>query len=597
MKDDPLIGKQLANFLIERVLGRGGMAQVYYGQDVKLQRPVAIKVIDARYRGKPVYAQRFVKEARAVARWRHENIIQIYYADDQDGLYYYAMEYIDGQDLASVLAAYSAEGELMPSEDVLRIARAVASALDYAHKHGVIHRDIKPSNVMVASDGRIVLGDFGLALDMQEGSSGEAFGTPHYISPEQARRSSDVVPQSDLYSLGVILYEMLTGVVPFDDPSPTSVAIQHITQPPPSPRGQNPQLSDAVDAVLLRALSKSPKERFQSGAELISALEKAMAVTKPGNQKDVDVLPLPAMPAGVLSGQKPTVSRRTDELTLPPTTRQRANPLVVAGEQAEVESGPKPFRRKGCVGALILLLVSAALIGFWIFPDALPFPIPVFPVFSPSATPEPVIPSATVFAPVELPTLAVSDTPSPRPSFTASPPQPSPTASPTPSPRPSETGTPVQSVVPSVTDTALPTVVSSATIKYPSGQRMLMYFDASGFYLFNASSNNRSIAQFDFERLGADDVVLNTFQGWMWSELYPTLHPNRCMRIEIKKSPVYLRPAECNDRYLASFSYENDVPEIFWTNSPESTQFRVLWEDEEIGRCEIAAGVCEVFIP
>lgn len=284
-KKDPLIGRRLANFKLERVLGRGGMAQVYYGQDVKLQRPVAIKVIDARYRDKPIYAQRFVKEARAVARWRHEHIIQIYYADDQDGLYFYAMEYIDGQDLASILASYAAQGELMPAEEILRIMRAVASALDYAHKNGVIHRDVKPSNVLVASDGRIVLGDFGLALDMQEGSSGEAFGTPHYISPEQARRSSDVVPQSDLYSLGVILFEMLTGVVPFDDPSPTSVALQHITQPPPAPRAINPQLGEALEAVLLKAINKSPQERYQSGAALVTALEKALALTAPSKKQ------------------------------------------------------------------------------------------------------------------------------------------------------------------------------------------------------------------------------------------------------------------------------------------------------------------------
>ena len=140
--NDPLIGHQLANFRVERVLGRGGMAQVYYGQDIKLQRPVAIKVIDARYRDKPAYARRFVNEARVLAKWHHEHILQIYYADDEDGLYYYVMEYIDGQNLASIIASYSMDGELMPTDDVLQIGNAIASALDYAHRQLVVARQV-----------------------------------------------------------------------------------------------------------------------------------------------------------------------------------------------------------------------------------------------------------------------------------------------------------------------------------------------------------------------------------------------------------------------------------------------------------------------
>jgi serine/threonine protein kinase len=585
MKDDPLIGKQLANFLIERVLGRGGMAQVYYGQDVKLQRPVAIKVIDARYRGKPAYAQRFVKEARAVARWRHENIMQIYYADDQDGLYYYVMEYIDGQDLASVLASCSAEGELISPEDVLRIGHAIANALDYAHQRGIIHRDVKPSNVLVANDGRIVLGDFGLALDMQEGSSGEAFGSPHYIAPEQARRSSDVVPQSDLYSLGIILYEMLTGVVPFDDESPTSVALQHITQPPPSPLKYNPRLGPAVEAVLLRALSKTPKDRFQSGADLLAALEKTLisdSATPP------QVLPLPAMPAGVLSGQTPTVVRRSEVLPLP-APRPPQNLLLQTPAAV-----PRAARSRGKAWILILLLIlSAGAALLWFYPGLLPLPFGLIPAATPSATLQPVLAATIMPPPSEISTLAAASS-----TFTASPQPPSPTASRLiPSQTASATIAPSQTEIASPTVTVAPTLAGMATVKYPAGQRMLLLYDASGFYIFNASSNNRSIAQFDFERLGRDDTVLNTFEGWRWSELFQTLHPNRCMRIEIKKSPLYLRPTQCNDRYLASFSFESAAPEIFWTQNSASSQFRVLWENEEIGRCEIEAGTCEVLIP
>lgn len=276
MIEDPLIGRQLANFQIESPLGRGGMAQVYYGQDVKLQRPVAIKVIDARYRDNPAYAQRFVREAQAIASWRHEHIIQIYYADDEAGLYYFVMEYIDGQDLGKLISHYTAQDEQVPQAEVLRLGQAVAQALDYAHQHGVIHRDVKPSNVMVANDGRVVLTDFGLAMDAEQGSLGEVFGSAYYAAPEQVKNSAKAVPQSDLYSLGIMLYEMLTGRVPFDDPSSTAVAVQHLTIPPPPPREINSNLNEATEAVLLKALSKSPEERYQTGAELLQALAAAL---------------------------------------------------------------------------------------------------------------------------------------------------------------------------------------------------------------------------------------------------------------------------------------------------------------------------------
>jgi serine/threonine protein kinase len=281
MVDNSLIGRRLANFELQRLLGRGGMAEVYYGLDVKLQRPVAVKVIDVRYRGHPAYAARFVREAQTVATWRHEHIIQIYYADDEDSLYYFVMEYLDGSDLHGLMASYVAKNELMPPNEVLRLGRAVANALDYAHRRGVIHRDVKPSNIMVASDGRVVLTDFGLALDVEQGSLGEVFGSAHYMAPEQARRSADAVPQSDLYALGVVLYELLTGQVPFDDPSPTSVAVQHLTAPPPSPRELNPNLSPVVEEVLLKVLSKSPAERYQTGAELMNALTAAFQASQP----------------------------------------------------------------------------------------------------------------------------------------------------------------------------------------------------------------------------------------------------------------------------------------------------------------------------
>lgn len=284
MSGHSLLGRKLASYRLERLLGRGGMGQVYYAWDEALDRPAAVKMLDERYRSHPAYAQRFIQEAKALARWRHEHIVQIYYAGaevvDGEQLYFYAMEHVQGVDLAQAMAKYTAEGRLMPHDDVLRVGTAVAAALDFAHSGGIIHRDVKPANVLIDTHGRVILSDFGLAMDVAESESGHVVGSPRYTAPEQARKSAAAVPQSDLYSLGIVLYEMLVGRVPFDDPSPTSVAVQHVTQPPPPPRSLNPALNTAVSDVLLKALNKAPEDRYRTGHELMENLARALKGTR-----------------------------------------------------------------------------------------------------------------------------------------------------------------------------------------------------------------------------------------------------------------------------------------------------------------------------
>lgn len=586
---DPLIGRQLSTFRVERVLGRGGMAQVYFGRDVKLQRPVAIKVIDARHRSKPAYAQRFIKEARAVARLRHENIIQIYYADDEDGLYYYVMEYIDGEDLAGVLAARAASGDLLPAAEVLRIGRALAAALDFAHSQGIIHRDVKPSNVLLAKNGRVVLTDFGLALDLQQGSSGEAFGTPHYMPPEQARRSTDAVPQSDLYSLGVILYEMLTGVIPFDDESPTAVALKHLTEAPPPPRSINPALSPATENVLLRALSKQPTERYPSGAALMDALQSALAKTSPAPER---VLPLPPPPAAILAGKTRTVAQRP--LTAPAkTARKKRWPLLLAlllGLTALFY-----FENVLAPGAINLQ-------AFFSSPTSAATASENFPAVAasprPSQTPAPASPT---FSPSATPTASASatHTPTPTASFTASETA-SATQTASPSAPPSQTVTPTASSLPA---SASPTPgadspTATTTPQFVNYKRLWLYYDAYGLYLYNASDANRSISALSLERLLEDGTGANLFSGNEWSIFYKTLHPGRCMRIEIQGNPSnYLNPPICKNYYLATRKLPAESPLIFWTAQAGSSEFRVLWQGQEMGSCQLSAGFCEVFIP
>lgn len=293
---DVLIGKQLGNYRLERSLGRGGMASVYLGRDVKLGRPAAVKVVDAQFRGDPEYTRRFLDEAQIMATWRNENIPQVFYADEQDGVFFFAMEFIDGPTLAQWLHDH----QPAPLAEVLRIGQAVAAALDYAHARGIIHRDVKPANVMLASDGRVVLTDFGLARNTALIGEDRAFGTAHYIAPEQARRASDATAQSDIYALGVMLYEMLAGRLPFVGDSPAEVALLHLAEDPPDPRAFNPDLPAPAAAVLLKALSKDPPDRYPTASALIQALQSALqpsAPAVPETAQPVTPLPLPPAPA------------------------------------------------------------------------------------------------------------------------------------------------------------------------------------------------------------------------------------------------------------------------------------------------------------
>src|SRR5215813_6244321 len=206
--NDSLLGRQVDEYRIDKALGQGGMARVYRALDVKLERYVALKVIAPDFRADEEYTARFTREAQSIARLTHPNIVHIYRFGQADGIYYMAMQYVEGADVGWLIEDYRASGELMPVADVVRIVQDIGSALDYAHSKNVIHRDVKPSNIMVDNQGRAILTDFGLALLSDQGTRGQIFGSPYYISPEQAISSGNVVPQSDLYALGVTLFEM-----------------------------------------------------------------------------------------------------------------------------------------------------------------------------------------------------------------------------------------------------------------------------------------------------------------------------------------------------------------------------------------------------
>jgi serine/threonine-protein kinase len=272
-----LIGAMLNQYQVEALIATGGMAQVYRARDLELDRTVAIKLLAIDTESTPVFAQRLEREAKTVAQLRHPNIVGIYHKGQYDGRSYLVIEYINGPTLAQILKAVQDRGARLDYHAVLTITSSVTSALDYAHQLGVIHRDIKPSNIMSDRNGMIYLTDFGLALRMVDGTEGKAFGSPHYIPPEQINSSADATARSDQYALAIVAYRLLTGRLPFEAKKPMHVVLMHLSDTPPAPSSINGSLSASVDGVLLRALEKDPTQRFATCAdfqrELATALE------------------------------------------------------------------------------------------------------------------------------------------------------------------------------------------------------------------------------------------------------------------------------------------------------------------------------------
>lgn len=276
--NDDLLGTTLGHCLIRAVLGYGGMAAVYRGYQRNLDREVAIKVLPPAYAADQAFVDRFHLEARAMGKLSHPNIVTVHDAGEENGRLYIVMAYIPGGTLKQRM------GLPMDPREVAHIIKDVASALTYAHEQGIVHRDVKPVNVLMDSDGRAVLSDFGIAkmLSGTEGltRAGAGVGTPEYMSPEQCRGGS-VDARTDIYALGVMLFEMLTGHTPFEADNYTALAHAHIYEPVPAPSRLNPRISPAVQSVVLKALAKDPAYRFQQATEMAVALEQAVAAQVP----------------------------------------------------------------------------------------------------------------------------------------------------------------------------------------------------------------------------------------------------------------------------------------------------------------------------
>lgn len=274
-------GENVGPYRVVEQLGQGGMASVYKAYHPALDRYVAIKVLHPAFLEDPNFLARFQREARVVAKLEHPNIVSIYDFAEHEGQPYLVMKFIEGRTLKSVLA--DARLSLRVGR---HIVEAVGAGLGYAHRQGILHRDIKPSNVLLGEDRGIYLADFGLARIAQAGEStlsGDMLlGTPQYISPEQARGEEDLDEGTDIYSLGVVLYEMVVGQVPFNADTPFSIIHDHIYTPLPMPRRINPQVSEPLEKVLLKALAKEREDRYESVDGLVSAFGEAVeAAGKP----------------------------------------------------------------------------------------------------------------------------------------------------------------------------------------------------------------------------------------------------------------------------------------------------------------------------
>jgi serine/threonine protein kinase len=289
-----LIGKRIGGCEIISIVGRGGMAVVYRAHQISMNRPVAIKILPRQFVDDETYMQRFEREVRIVAQLEHRNIVPVHDYGEHEGQPYIVMRYMDDGSIDDLIRQH----RRLPLPLVINYISQVAPALDYAHSKGVLHRDLKPSNILLDDDGGAYLTDFGIALLMNDTGRGltvqGVIGTPSYMSPEQAQ-GKPLDARSDVYALGVTIFEMVTGTRPFDGDTPYSIAVAQVTQPPPHPRRINPALPAAVEQVILKAMSKRPEERYPNAIALADALAAAGGMNTPQADPLLDTLPNPVL--------------------------------------------------------------------------------------------------------------------------------------------------------------------------------------------------------------------------------------------------------------------------------------------------------------
>ncbi|MBM7842966.1 Stk1 family PASTA domain-containing Ser/Thr kinase [Herpetosiphon giganteus] len=345
-------------YQLERKLGQGGMATVYLGRDLRLNRPVAIKVLHGQYASDEQFLRRFKHEADAAAQLGHPNIVRVYDIGAEGDFHYIVMEYVQGTDLKEIIELQAP----LPVPRTLAIVRQIAEALQAAHDSGLVHRDVKPQNVLIDSNDYARLSDFGIAKSKQSSAltdPGTTFGTADYLAPEQAQ-GLGATPLSDVYALGVLTYEMLTGRLPFSGDSPLAVALQHIQATPPALRNYNPSIPPQLEAIVLQAMAKDPAQRPQSARAFAELLR---LYRERGNQATMAV---PSANVGRVPAAQEPADVRPPRQQPAPQARPRQNYAPPLAAQQPVPMNPSTEKRQssGCglwVVAILLLVGIGAL--------------------------------------------------------------------------------------------------------------------------------------------------------------------------------------------------------------------------------------------
>ena len=345
-------GSALGRYRVIEQLGRGGMATVFRCHDPNLDRHVAVKVLPSFHTEDPTFTGRFTQEAQTVAKLNHPNILQIYDFGEDKGYTYIVTELVPGGDLQDML-----DGSAMPVLEVLKFMGPLAEALDTAHRQGIVHRDLKPANVLLDNDGRAILADFGLARMLESTTrftqASQALGTPEYMAPEQAM-GADADHRSDLYAFGVMIYQMLLGQTPFRADTPAATLMAHVHQPLPLPTSLNPDIEPRMEAILLKALAKTPDDRFQSAREMIQALAQASDQVKDAAQGG-DLGATAVLDIAAIS---------QDEMMEAATAVMDAAPGTAAVEAAPGEAEAPPAGKRGLflvIGGVAAAVVIAAV--------------------------------------------------------------------------------------------------------------------------------------------------------------------------------------------------------------------------------------------